>query len=368
MIVHFLYEPGDGGLDRVAILLANGMANRGLPVELWLVKDEGATASLIDRGKVKVRILPTSNIGSRGFRLFRIIPALARMIREHKPRAILSAGNQSNLVIALAGRLAGRNKTAIIQKITNPIRHPNMPELTAAIRKARFEWTARLGDMCLVLSKADADAYRALLPKASEKFQAVRNAYVTDEMLAIGRKRKQHEQGVPILFLAVGRLVKQKYYEMMLRALAQLSDIPWTLTILGDGPLREVLKALASRLGIADQVRFTGFTQETASYYSGSDILLLSSRWEGFPAAPLEALASGCDIVMTDCAGGLNDILHDLGYEPVAIDDDEAFAKSISYKISNPSDPKKMIEIAMQYSIEASVDDHLRLIDEIRPV
>ena len=368
MIVHFLYEPGDGGLDRVAILLANGMASRDLPVELWLVKDEGATASLVDREKVKVRILPTSHIGGRGFRLFRIIPALARMIREHKPRAILSAGNQSNLVIALAGKLAGRNETAIIQKITNPIRHPNMPTMTEAVRKARFEWTARLGDMCLVLSKADADAYRVFLPRASEKFQAVRNAYVTDEMLAIGLMRKQPKQSAPIRFLAVGRLAKQKNYEMMLRALARLSDLPWTLTILGDGRLREELKTVAIHLGISDQVNFAGFAPNPASYYAGSDILLLSSLWEGFPAAPLEALASGCDIVATDCAGGLSDILHDMGCEPVAVNDDEAFAKIISYKINNPSDHGKMIEIATQYSIESSVDDHLRLIDEVRPV
>ncbi len=46
-VVHFLYEPGDGGLDRVAILLANGMAKRGIATELWLTKATGSVADMI---------------------------------------------------------------------------------------------------------------------------------------------------------------------------------------------------------------------------------------------------------------------------------------------------------------------------------
>ena len=44
----YLYQPGDGGLDRVAILLANHMARRGMKVELWMARTQGVSAHLID--------------------------------------------------------------------------------------------------------------------------------------------------------------------------------------------------------------------------------------------------------------------------------------------------------------------------------
>ena len=372
-IVHFLFEPGDGGLDRVAILLASEMADRGIDSELWLAQRSGPTACLID-SKVKVRLVPTLSFGSRGLRLFFQIPALAKMIRAHRPAVILSAGNQSNLPIALARQLArfgrtgradksgGASSPTVIQKITNPVIRPGMGFLRAFFRRKRFSLTANLGDCCLTLSEADARSCAALMPKAAGRFVAVRNAYVTDAMLIAGKMRKPRAANDAVKLLAIGRLAVQKDYPTLLRALAKIKQHRWQLTILGDGPLFSELQDLSSHLSLTERIIFRKYVPDPVPFYAASDILILSSRWEGFPAVPLEAIASGCDIVATDCSAGLAEIMRRIGCQPTAIGDDTGLALAIEQSIKRREPKLLMREIAAEYSLASSVEDHLRII------
>lgn len=367
-IVQYLFEPADGGLDRVAILLANGIMERGTNVELWLGQQHGPTQHLIDPGLI-TRIIPTISYGRRGFRLFVQIPALARMIRQYKPVCILSAGNQSNLIIALARLLSGHRQTKIIQKITNPIARPGMTGFTRKLRQIRFFLTAKLSDLCLTLSPADAAEFIQHRPSLADTVKPVRNAYVTAEMLDAGAHRRSQQADAlrsgPLRLLAVGRLATQKDYPTMLAALALLDQIDWHLTILGDGPLKNDIMALGQKLGISDRLTFLGFVDHPAPYFSRSDILLLSSRWEGLPAVIFEALASGCHIVATDCSPGLSQLLREAGSQPVALGDADGFAAAIAHTARNIDAPSRLHKVAARYSIAASVDDHLRLIDEL---
>ncbi|MEC7933428.1 MAG: glycosyltransferase, partial [Pseudomonadota bacterium] len=96
----YLYQPGDGGLDRVAILLANHMARRGMKVELWMARTQGVSAHLIDP-RVPVRRVAALR-GQRRLSMIGQYPALSAMVRRHRPDILYSAGNQSNMLVALA--------------------------------------------------------------------------------------------------------------------------------------------------------------------------------------------------------------------------------------------------------------------------
>lgn len=359
-IVHFLFEPGNGGLDRVAILLANGMAARGLATELWLSKRDGPVAALIS-DQVTVRMVPIVPVGGRGLKLLLQIPALARMIREHRPQAIFSAGNQSNLNTALAQKLAGASNTKIIQKITNPIVRPGMGGFRGTLRTLRFRMTAALGDTCMTLSEPDARAYARMMPSVGGKFRAVKNAYVNEAMLAQGEQPRSRSKEDVCKLLSVARLEYQKDHATLIRALARIKDMSWQMRILGNGSLEQEAKALAEQLGVADRIIFEGFVDDPTDAYASSDIMVLSSRWEGLPAAPLEAMAAGCDIVTTDCSEGLTDILAGLGRPVVPVEDDAALSEAIADAIRSGERPAAMREIAEEYSIASSVEDHLRI-------
>ena len=151
----------------------------------------------------------------------------------------------------------------------------------------------------------------------------------------------------------------------MFRALAKVKRSDWFLDLLGDGELRTELENLATRLGIADRIRFVGFTDDPAEYFARSDILLLSSRWEGLPAVPLEALASGCQVIATDCSPGLTEILRKCDQAVVPIGDADAMARAIEREMALDHAPTAGVAAAARYSVNSSVEDHLRVVEEV---
>ena len=107
--------------------------------------------------------------------------------------------------------------------------------------------------------------------------------------------------------LAVGRLVEKKGFDVLLDALS-LMTIPWTLRVVGDGPLREALSAQAVALAIAGRVSFCGSMTHEAlpAEYAGADAVVVpslvdrSGDRDGLPNVVLEAMACGVPVVAAD--------------------------------------------------------------------
>ncbi len=112
-----------------------------------------------------------------------------------------------------------------------------------------------------------------------------------------------------LALVAAGSLTHVKGYDLLLEALAMCLDMPFHLTILGDGPLRGELERLAEARGLASRIRFVGFKANPYAYFRTADALVLSSRFEGFPNVVLESLACGTPVVASPCPGGVSEIL-----------------------------------------------------------
>ena len=108
------------------------------------------------------------------------------------------------------------------------------------------------------------------------------------------------------IILAVGRLIYYKGFEFAIRAMAQL---PATLLLVGDGPLRASLEAISRELGITERVRFVGevHNRDLLPYYLASDVFVLPSiaRSEAFGIVQLEAMACGVPVVNTSLDSGV---------------------------------------------------------------
>jgi glycosyltransferase involved in cell wall biosynthesis len=108
--------------------------------------------------------------------------------------------------------------------------------------------------------------------------------------------------------LSVGTLVPRKGHDVLLRALARLTDLEWSLTIAGDDRRdlthAQGLRALAEELGIAQRVTFAGEVAGDAleALYHQADLFALATRWEGYGMAAAEAMARGLPLAIT--AGG----------------------------------------------------------------
>jgi glycosyltransferase involved in cell wall biosynthesis len=97
----------------------------------------------------------------------------------------------------------------------------------------------------------------------------------------------------------VGRLDRQKGHDLMMRALAELpSDV--SAVIVGDGPERREVQALAEDLGVGERVLITGWQEDARDHLTGFDVFALPSRFEGFPLALLEAMLAELPVVATD--------------------------------------------------------------------
>ena len=355
-IAVYLYEPGDGGLDRVAILLANGFAARGLATEIWLTRSQGLVRHLI-APDVHVRRIPAPRL-NRGLSMALQLPALRRTVRSVRPKILLSAGNQSNLPVAIA---CLGTSTAAVGKITNPIERPNLRAAANRVRHHRFGMTMSKLDFVLTLSPHDADTIASDWPHLADRVAFAPIPIVTPA-IASTRKVCSKTNPTPQLLIS-GRLAEQKDHATLLDALALIADRPWHLHIVGDGPLRERLVAQCDALKLTARVRFHGFAADVLPALRDADLMILSSRWEGLGAVAIEAMAFGSPVVATDCAPGLTDLLVSAGLpRPTPIGDAAALAAAIDAALDRPHDPQAIKAAAAPYTIDASIDDHLRLL------
>jgi glycosyltransferase involved in cell wall biosynthesis len=110
--------------------------------------------------------------------------------------------------------------------------------------------------------------------------------------------------------ITVARLVRWKGIDSLLEILQRRGE--WRLLVVGDGPERENLEALAVRLGLADRVTFTGGVPRSRvfSYMRAADLFVLNSLYEGLPHIVLEAFAAGLPVLATS-AGGTEEAVED---------------------------------------------------------
>jgi len=108
-----------------------------------------------------------------------------------------------------------------------------------------------------------------------------------------------------ITFVSVGRLDAVKNQQLMLRAFARVAQAhpQARLLLVGDGPQRAALEALAAELGLDARIRFEGFRTDVAHLLAQADVFLLSSHYEGISIALLEAMRAGLPAVATQVGG-----------------------------------------------------------------
>jgi glycosyltransferase involved in cell wall biosynthesis len=107
----------------------------------------------------------------------------------------------------------------------------------------------------------------------------------------------------PVRICCVARLERPKDHATLLAALATLTGTPWTLDLVGDGPLEAELRTLAGTLGIAGRIRFLGYVPDPAPTLAAAHLFVLASWSEAFPRSVLEAMRAGLPIVASDVGG-----------------------------------------------------------------
>jgi glycosyltransferase involved in cell wall biosynthesis len=211
-------------------------------------------------------------------------------------------------------------------------------------------------DRVLTLTDAERASLCRLCPGDAERFLTVANPYVSDAMLTAARS----PHGTAPHIVTLGRMMPQKRYDRLLHAFARLDDRRARLTIVGEGPLRADLERMARTLDIAERVRMPGFTEDVVPWLTDADLFALSSDYEGFPAAVLEAVACNLPVVTTDCFDAARPLLaaaQRCAVVPRA--DVDGFARAMAASLSGRTSPVGLRDIARPYAMAPALAAHV---------
>ena len=166
----------------------------------------------------------------------------------------------------------------------------------------------------------------------------------------------------------VGRLAAVKNHPLLLRAfsaaVAKRPDL--RLWMVGDGPERATLEALAAELGIAGPVKFWGQQLDVAPFFSAADAFIMSSRSEGLPMSLLQAFSLGLPAIVTD-VGGMAEVVRLANAGIVVSPSERAEMTSAILKLANGDTERvRMGQNAVtafnrHFSLETMCDAYMKL-------
>ncbi len=174
------------------------------------------------------------------------------------------------------------------------------------------------------------------------------------------RQRETPARDAPVL-VVVGRLIELKGQQQLIRALPRLREFypGCRLWLVGEGPERAGLQALAESLEVADSVDFHGNVDNVPDYLQRADVYVSSSHHEGIPVATLEAMAWQLPVVVSDVVGNNRVVQQDENGLLYPLDDIDALTRAIRLVIDKPDATARRVERAYrmvcdEYSIDAS--------------
>ena len=362
-----LHKFSRGGSDRVAAHLARGFVEAGFRTEVVVFARGGEVEQvLLDvLGEVPVHYLGKSS-GNRLIDLLRGLPALARHIRSNRSDVILSTANNTALSCALGLVLSRLPFPLLVLKTTNPIAGSRHRGLLKGLRSWSYRFVFKRAAGVWTLSDEETAAMGAEFPGFARLFQTIVQPYVTDQMLA--RPKIQTSKTI----LSVARLTKQKRLDRLLRAFAHVQTPGARLVICGEGEERENLSSLARELGIADRLELRGYVADVSPVIRGAGVLVLTSDYEGLPAAVLEAMGSNCPVLSTDCFPSARSLVGDApGCSIIEDETPQALGAMIDEVLARPR-PTGLSSIAERYSIANGVQSHVaelqKLLADVRPL
>ncbi len=294
-----------GGAERVAALLCNHWAVQGHEVTLMpTFSGRGECLYPLDE-RVRLDYL-ADRVGRpirSVFNKVRRYGALRRAIREIDPEIIVSFLPHVNVAAVLS--VWELRIPVVVSERTYPPAVP-LGRVLEALRW--FAYPRATG--VVVQTQRSLDWLRGCCPKA--RGRVISNPVVYP--LPRGRPILETDSVVgdaKRVMLAVGRLGEEKGFDQLLSAFAALAPLrsEWDLVLLGEGPERERLEEQREGLGLSGRVHLPGRAGNPGDWYARADCYVMSSRFEGFPNALLEAMAHGLPAVSFDCETGPADII-----------------------------------------------------------
>jgi glycosyltransferase involved in cell wall biosynthesis len=239
------------------------------------------------------------------------LKALTRLVchlRVLRPDAIMVFGFNAEILGRLAGRLIGVKKSIVW---FHGLEESDKNFLLTAIHRFLNRGTSTY--MCVTRAQKMLLLERRIT--TSENIQIMNNGVDLEKFNPASNGRLREELSLNQESFVVGivaALRPEKNHELLIMAMSKITEREpkVTLLIIGDGPEREKLTALACSLGLETSVRFLGNRSDIAELLTCMNVFVLCSKTEAAPLAVLEAMACGLPVVCSD-VGAMREIIDD---------------------------------------------------------
>jgi len=305
-ILVFIANLDGAGAQRTTVNLVNAWADDNHNVNLVIGSKNIEYPSYIKliRNNVDVLILNKS-------KSIYCLSSLISILYTKKLDIVFSPSPESSAVLMLA-KFFSFNKCSAIVRESN-YRSYNKNRLS--IRFFFYKYAYRSADAVVALSNG---VKKDLINRFNLCGKNIKVIYNPVDITFIEKQasdktylieRLKNNQVVNLI--AVGRLVRQKGFDILINAMARLHDSNIHLSIFGEGPERENLESLIVKKNLQGRVFLEGYTKNPYVNMHHSDIFILSSRWEGFGHVIVESMACGLPVISFDCNSGPNEIIND---------------------------------------------------------
>lgn len=285
-----------GGMERVMAELANyfvGQPNTEVHLVLYGLKRD--IFYTIDENINVHRPDFIFNNQRRLWHTFKTLFFLRKQIKKLHPDTVLSFGEVWNNFVLLScwglpypvyvsDRCQPDKQWSRLQRNLRNLLYPRAAGLIAQTQKAK-------------------DIYRQLFSHSN--IQVIGNP-----IRAIESDPKIEKENI---VLSVGRLIKTKHHDELIRIFAELNPEGWKLIIVGDDALKQqnkaILQQLIDDLEMQDKVELAGKRKNVEDYYNRAKIFAFTSSSEGFPNVIGEAMSAGLPVIAYDCVAGPSDLI-----------------------------------------------------------
>jgi GalNAc-alpha-(1->4)-GalNAc-alpha-(1->3)-diNAcBac-PP-undecaprenol alpha-1,4-N-acetyl-D-galactosaminyltransferase len=363
-IVVVIYSLAGGGAERVVIDLCRYLRDDDREVVLLTLSgddpDAYAAPTGVRRERMEIRRVAYSLLQTTRY-FFSRIRAMRRKLRALEPDVVVSFIDLVNVWTVLC--LFGTGIPVIVSERVHPAYNP-IPRVWKFARRLIYP----VADAVTVQTADGAEWFgrwtrvkrTVVIPNAARFRQDL--AIDANEVTATPSQS---------LILAIGRMTDQKGFDLLLDAFHRsgLAQIGWHLAILGEGPARSALEQRATKHRIAGALILPGFV-DVGPWLARADIFVLSSRFEGFPNALVEAMQMQRACVSFDCPSGPRELIeNDRNGLLIPAEDVTALSEALQRLAADPVLRRRLgaeaSKIGEQFSPALVYGKWLKLIDAV---
>lgn len=340
----FIHKIDTYGVGRVVLNLAQEFAALEWHVDLVVSEDSGEHRAILSEC-IRIIVLKTPRAASSPS--LKGVLELSQYLKLEKPKAVISFLHYNNEIAILAKYLSREPVKVIVTD------HSVLSKTTAtAIKKTRklIPFIARFlypfADGIVTVSQAVKDDLAKLLKLQDHRIQVIYNPIIDHSIVQRSLEDVEHSWFTAkdrSIILAVGRLAPEKDLPTLIHAFARVRQTqPARLVILGDGlkeSYKDSLTQLVAQLGLTDDVLFQGLVKNPYAYMAKSDVLVVSSLWEGLSNVVIEAMALHLPVVASSCGGPAELLAHGKYGTLVPVGNPLAMAEAIAATLSQRNLP-----------------------------